>query len=291
MTNLRRGLALGMTAVALATVIPSAAAAGSSHAGSSHAGSSHAGSSHATPSHAASSQTKKTICVALIVDGRSLGSNVRTDCAKVPPGSTGIDVLQAAGHSVGFRSDGLLCTIDGLPKTGCAAVNDTHYWAYFHRAPGTTAWTYSSEGASTYQPKNDSTEGWVYDNGKTLTPKNVPYAQICPPTTSASPTPTATATAQATKTAASAAASSPASRPATASARPHHTVRPKHAKASHPTTPAPLLTTTKPASSARLVGGSSPSPQRHPWIGLGIGLVVVLLLGGLAAWRFRRTER
>ena len=56
----------------------------------------------------------------------------------MPKGATGVDVLEAGGHTVGFRHDGLVCTIDGLPKTGCAAVDDTHYWAYFHRAPGAT---------------------------------------------------------------------------------------------------------------------------------------------------------
>ncbi len=110
---------------------------------------------------------------------RSIGSDVSTTCAKVPKGATGVDVLQAGGHTIGFRNDGLVCTIDGLPKSGCAGVDDTHYWAYFHRAPGATKWIYSSEGPATYQPANDSTEGWVYDNGKALTPENVPYDQIC----------------------------------------------------------------------------------------------------------------
>src|SRR5581483_730534 len=130
---------------------------------------------------ASSDTTSPKICVALVVDGRSLGSDVSTACAKVSKGSTGVDVLQAAGHRVTFRNDGLLCTIDGLPKSGCSDVDDSHYWAYFHRAPGSHSWVYSNEGPSTYQPANDSTDGWVYDNGKALKPDNVPYSKICKP--------------------------------------------------------------------------------------------------------------
>ena len=139
------------------------------------------------------------ICVALVVDARALGAGVSTTCAKVPAGSTGIDVLQAGGHQIGYRRDGLICTIDALPKNGCAAVDDSHYWAYFHRAPRSTAWTYSTEGAATYQPANASTDGWVYDNGTSLTPDNIPYRKICPPaatrpSATASPTASASAT-------------------------------------------------------------------------------------------------
>jgi hypothetical protein len=130
---------------------------------------------------AAPSAAGHRICVALVVDAHSIGGPVSTGCAKVDRGATGVDVLEAAGHTVTFRSDGLLCTIDGLPRSGCSAVDDTHYWAYFHRAPGSTRWSYSDEGPSTYRPVNDSTEGWVYDDGTKLTPRNVRYASICPP--------------------------------------------------------------------------------------------------------------
>jgi hypothetical protein len=129
----------------------------------------------------AAPKASRPICVAVVVDARSIGANVSIGCAKVHQGATGIDVLQAAGHSVTFRSDGLLCTIDGLPRTGCSAVDDTHFWAYYHRAPGSTAWSYSSAGPATYTPVNDSTDGWVYDDGTKLTPENVAYSKICPP--------------------------------------------------------------------------------------------------------------
>jgi hypothetical protein len=129
-------------------------------------------------------------CVGLVLDARSLGSSVSTDCVTVKPGATGIDVLTAAGHRLGFRSDGLICTIDGLPKTGCSGIDDTHYWSYFHRAPGSTRWVYSGEGAASYQPAACSTDGWVYDDGSALTPDNVTVHGLCTPGAKPTPTPT-----------------------------------------------------------------------------------------------------
>jgi hypothetical protein len=268
--TLRRGLALGLTIAAVATVVPSAAAA------------------------PVAAHSKPTICVALVVDGRALGSSVSTTCAKVPRGSTGLDVLEAAGHHVGFRSDGLLCTIDGLPKSGCADVDDTHYWAYFHRAPGSTTWTYSSEGPSTYQPVNKSTEGWVYDNGKSRTPDNVPYAQICKPAAAPAPTPTT----YPTTTSPPQPAPTPSTNPATSARRHHH--RPphspaakdasRHSAATSPTSASPAPSTSSSAPTL-LAGAVSPPASHHGWVGLIIGLVVVLALGGLAATRFRRSGR
>ncbi|MBV9486372.1 MAG: hypothetical protein JO246_09970, partial [Frankiaceae bacterium] len=151
------------------------------------------GAAGATAAQARPTASGSTICVALVVDGRNLGGGVSSACATVKKGATGVDVLRAEGHSVGFRQDGLICTIDNLPSSGCADVDDTHYWAYFHRAPGATSWTYSTEGASTYQPSNTSTEGWVYRDGGSLTPpENVPYASICKPKPTPKPAPSNT---------------------------------------------------------------------------------------------------
>ena len=264
--TIRRGLALGVAVVALATVTPSAAAT------------------------AMPGRSKPTICVALVVDGRSLGSNVTTACATVPRGATGIDVLEAAGHRVGFRSDGLLCTIDGLPKTGCADIDDSHYWAYFHRAPGRTKWVYSSEGPSTYQPVNASTDGWVFDDGSTRTPENVPYATIC---TSENTTPSAhPTTTTSTPSRPSPAASITSTPHASKSSPSHHRTKPRP----HPSTTARPATAVMPSPSAsssaeQLAGAVTPAPHHRAWLGLVIGLVLVLGLGGLAALRFRRSER
>jgi cell division septation protein DedD len=238
-----------------------------------------------------------TICVALIVDGRALGSDVSSSCATVNQGATGVGVLRAAGHSVGFRSDGLICTIDGLPKSGCADVDDSHYWAYFHRAPGKTSWTYSTEGPSTYRPANTATEGWIYRDGGALTPPdNVPYTQICKTKPTPKPTPTPTHSAK------------PSHKPthyptvrttqhSTAPSRPTPTPTPSksdrrhdHGRNHHPQPPNNITASFGPGPTpAALSGGAPPPSNHHGPLGLIIGLVVVGGLGGLAAYRFRRS--
>lgn len=136
-----------------------------------------------------------TICVALVVDNADLGGGVHTSCAKVPQGATGYDVLRAGGHTFTVCSNGVLGTIDGKPADGCHVKDNTHYWSYWHRSPGGSSWTYSDEGAGTYEPRNTSTEGWVWQNGSSRQPTNVPYSSICKPAPTPKPTPRATNTA------------------------------------------------------------------------------------------------
>jgi hypothetical protein len=255
-----------------------------------------------------STAASQKICVALVVDGRSLGSNVSTSCAKIAKGSTGVDVLQTAGHRLTFRNDGLLCTIDGLPKTGCSDVDDSHYWAYFHRAPGSSNWVYSSEGPSTYKPANDATDGWVYDDGTSRKPDNVPYSKICKPDPEPTPSPTATHHRSprpkqspsphqpSTGNHNSAPSTSP-SHSTSRSHRPHHRARHHKSKSHHHhnryagSTRSVAVGPASSPSSAALVGGSPPgSSSNHDWLAIVIGLVVIAALGGLAALRFRRSE-
>lgn len=131
------------------------------------------------------------ICVGLVIDATSIGGSTDTECASVPPGSSGIDVLESTGHTVTTDYDGrFVCSIDGVPSSGCSGVDADHYWSYWHRAAGDTRWAYSSDGAASYQPAAGSTDGWVYDNGHTRRPPDV--GRLCPePTgsTTASPSP------------------------------------------------------------------------------------------------------
>jgi hypothetical protein len=274
----RHGLALVLTVAALATAQASATVA--------------LGSAATAAPHAARADAATTICVALVVDGRALGSDVSTSCATVAKGATGVDVLQAGGHTVGFRSDGLLCTIDGLPKGGCESVNDTHYWAYFHRAPGSTKWVYSTEGASSYEPANDSTEGWVYDNGTALTPQNVPYAQICKPKATPSPTPhpSDTPTSHRTAAAPTQTSSPPTTKPTPTASR--HRRSPQPRKTASSAAQVAVKASASPATtSGALAGAVAPASNHHGWLDLLIGLAVVVALGAAAAVRFRRSER
>jgi len=235
----------------------------------------------------------KTICVGLVVDARPLGGPLASDCTTVPDGSTGYDVLRKAGHTVGFRQDGLICSIDNRPADGCGGVDAAHYWAYFHREPGASTWTYSNEGATTYEPENNETEGWVWRDADMAKPPNIPYRTICPQTSSASPSASAHRTSKPSPSASShsdAASVSPRTTTPVATpnaARTHHRQRP-----SATTSPAPATSLTPtPSESARIAsstttgdeGGSSGPPYA-----LLAGAVAVLALGGIAAFRWRR---
>ena len=242
------------------------------------------------PAHASG----QTICVALVVDFGDLGGGVDTSCATVRSGSTGYDVLEAGGHTFAICSNGVLGSIDGKPKDGCTQKNDSvHYWSYWHRAPGSSSWTYSAEGAGTYQPRANSTEGWRWMKSP---PPNVPYTQICRPTPS--PTATrvssaprrtsattpatapngvgATAAASATKTADARRRQSRAARRSTPLASPTPSVTPSTA------TPAPTATAAGPVGDAGDSGGGPPTAL----IG---GVAAAFALGGGAWWRARRT--
>jgi len=55
--------------------------------------------------------------------GESPRSQVVSGCVQVPTGSTGVDVLDAAVGASNVRiGNGLICGIDGYPKTECAAA-------------------------------------------------------------------------------------------------------------------------------------------------------------------------
>jgi len=226
----------------------------------------------------------KTICVGVVVDARSLDGPVSANCAKVPDGSTGYDVLRAAGHTVGFRQDGLICTIDTRPSGGCAAVDALHYWAYFHREPNSSSWTYSDEGATTYKPENGETEGWVWRDGDMATPKDVAYATICPQTTSPTPRPSVTNT-PLTKTP-SATVSSTTPSPATIQHANHRAKHTQHSP-SAPGPPTAAPTTAAPVTIAAV--GSKPhnGSSGPPW-GLIAGVAAIAVVGGAAAWQLRR---
>jgi hypothetical protein len=245
------------------------------------------------------------ICVALVVDFADLGNGVDTNCAKVPAGSSGEDVLRAAGHTLGFRptQPGFVCTIDGWPREGCSASNGDHYWAYFHRAPGSSSWVYSTSGASGYRPADNSTEGWVWQTRDDQTPADVAFSSICT-TTTAGPTPaprrstaasgskTRSRPAARTTATATATASGPAAEQPTGDAAKAPRSRAKASRSSSPEpdrTAAPVASTDPPdavADSALTDGDGDGSPP----FGLLAGGVVVGGLGIAAAVRARRNR-
>jgi MYXO-CTERM domain-containing protein len=231
----------------------------------------------------------KTICVGLVVDARSLDGPMSAKCTTVPDGSSGYDVLRAGGHTVGFRNDGIICTIDNRPSDGCAAVDAMHYWAYFHREPGSSSWSYSNEGATTYKPENEETEGWVWRDGDMAKPENVPYSTICPQTASPTPKPTPQPTSKSPVTHAVAAPSTTPTGVTTKkpSRAVHHTKR--HVRHRGPTATAGPTTTasSSPPVTVAAVNSQSSDDSGPPW-GVIVGAVVVVGLGGAATLRWRR---
>src|SRR3954467_9482549 len=135
-----------------------------------------------------------TICVALVVDFTPLSGGVDSGCTRVPQGANGYDVLRAGGHTFEICANGIIGTIDGQPANGCRIKDNTHFWGYWHRKPGSRTWTFSTFGAGGYHPVEGSTEGWVWEDGKTSPPADTAYPAGChtpPASSSPSPRPTA----------------------------------------------------------------------------------------------------
>lgn len=108
--------------------------------------------------------------VTVTVDFAGLGGGVAVNCALGDP-TTGLTALTGAGYTItGTVRWGLafVCRINGQPTAAVdACVNTppaTAYWSYWHATPGGT-WTYSTVGASSYNPAPGTVEGWAYGAG------------------------------------------------------------------------------------------------------------------------------
>ncbi len=108
--------------------------------------------------------------VTVSVDFTAFGQGVQTRCAPGTP-ATGVAALQQAGFTpAGTAQYGLafVCRINSLPSTAQQSCTRTPpataYWAYYHANSGATTWSYSTQGASTYQPLQGSIEAWAFGN-------------------------------------------------------------------------------------------------------------------------------
>ncbi|MFI5837983.1 hypothetical protein ACIA5A_30365 [Micromonospora sp. NPDC051300] len=108
--------------------------------------------------------------VTVVVDYAALGGGIQVGCAPGDP-ATGLAALQGAGFTVtGTKRWGLafVCRINGKPTAAAdPCVNTppaTAYWSYWH-APHGGPWSYSSSGASSYNPAPGSVEGWSFGAG------------------------------------------------------------------------------------------------------------------------------
>ena len=119
---------------------------------------------------------KGELVVAVVVDFGGAAGPVLVDCLAVPDGSSGTDVLAARAAlldkaSPRYASSGLLCAIDGYPKTGCGVQTGTHfaYWAYFHGGP---SWTYANSGPASETVQPGDVEGWRFEPDGSATPQD-----------------------------------------------------------------------------------------------------------------------
>lgn len=79
---------------------------------------------------------------------------------------TGREALVSAGFGVTDEGS-MICRIDHKPSS--CKVSATAYWSYWHAARqsdgGWAAWSYSTLGATSYQPVAGDVEGWVFGDG------------------------------------------------------------------------------------------------------------------------------
>jgi hypothetical protein len=109
--------------------------------------------------------------VTVVVDFTAFGGGVTTACAPGDP-TSGLTALTGAGFTVtGTQRWGLafVCRINNLPAPAQqACVNTppaTAYWSYWHASTHGAAWTYSSSGATSYNPAPGTVEGWAFGSG------------------------------------------------------------------------------------------------------------------------------
>lgn len=139
--------------------------------------------------------------VAIVVDFGN--GQVGTKCVSFSEESiTGFEALQRSGLPVetDFQTGGAaVCRIDGqgCPSDDCFCEcrggDECKYWSYWHFTNGT--WNYSVAGSSLYQVRDGALDGWVWGLGsitQALPPPVIPFQDVCPSESAASPTATST---------------------------------------------------------------------------------------------------
>jgi hypothetical protein len=114
-----------------------------------------------------------TLTVAIVVDFGNLPGAPpapSTTCVTVPRDADGNDVLVARARALGtqaprYLGSGLLCSIDGLPATGCGEQTEGgfRYWSYWTGTEG--GWGYADAGPGFRSVTAAVTEGWRFTDG------------------------------------------------------------------------------------------------------------------------------
>jgi hypothetical protein len=127
------------------------------------------------------------VSVAFVVDFGARG--VVKSCVHVPAGTNGYGALTAFTQQENeepptYNQSGLLCSINGVPSSGCgqSVPGGYVYWAYFHGNSG--SWQYASSGASGAVSTGD-VEGWRFEDPGAGNPTDPPpraapaFTSIC----------------------------------------------------------------------------------------------------------------
>lgn len=108
--------------------------------------------------------------VTVVVDFGPLATdsaaNPATGCAADP--ANGLDALAQAGFSVTEVASirGMVCRIDELPESTCAAAPPAQeYWSYWRAEAGDAEWSYSPVGGGGADPDAGDVEGWAFGDG------------------------------------------------------------------------------------------------------------------------------
>ncbi len=180
------------------------------------------------------------VAVAFVVDLGPSGGEV-TGCVRVPASDNRYQALGAFLSQKGlaqptYAASGLLCSINGIPASGCGETvpGGYIYWAYY--VGSGSRWIYSSTGAAAPVGPAD-VEGWRFQDPGTGHPNDPPpatkprYAALCP----TPPPPTTT------------------------------TTRPHHGGGGHTTTTRPAATTTTTAK-GKATGATTTTTTRPPTV-------------------------
>jgi hypothetical protein len=114
-----------------------------------------------------------TIRVAVVVDSTALPGGSPTPsvvCVGLPPGSTGMDALQARSAKLGtppprIGGSGLVCAIDSepaAPACGESGPNGFSFWGYY---VGGSTWGFAPVGPAGRVLSDGSVDGWSFQDG------------------------------------------------------------------------------------------------------------------------------
>ncbi|MEJ2856215.1 MULTISPECIES: hypothetical protein [unclassified Saccharothrix] len=237
--------------------------------------------------------------VTVVVDFGSLGGGVRTGCAGGDPGS-GLAALGGAGFAfdLASRQPGFVCRINGVPTSDPCfnAAPNTAYWSYWHGTAG-GSWSYSSAGASAYDPAPGSVEGWAFGAGGQpgiAPPAPAPQPQPQPQPQPPAPAPGQPAPGQPTSGQPAAGQPAP-GQPAPGQTAPSQTAS-SQAGDSSTGSSAPATGESVPSSgaapttesTASVVPAGQAREDRGVPVGLIVGLAVMAALGAAGWWIARR---